>query len=186
MEFIEEIKKLENTYQYKEEYMIAEGISPVIITNIPNKDSNELQEQYIRAIARYVAANTNASYLVKTKDRIDYSEEEFKKLLSSLIEKHNITLLINLSNTKENEDIVYELQRNESNYTMIKELEDAFHENGITNYKYNEISSTNDLNIDKINIGINEKCRDIDNLNKLENVCLALINYIKMYTNYTD
>lgn len=186
MEFIEEIKKLENTYQHSEEFIINEGISPVIITNIPNSNSNELQEQYTRAIARFVAANTNSTYLVKTKDRIIYSEEEFKTKLSDLIEKNKIALLINLSNTEEDADVVYELQEKELNYSMIKELEDAIYESGITNYKYKETSSINDLNIDKINIGINEQCRDIDNPDKLEKICLALINYIKMYTNYTD
>ena len=188
MEFIEEIKKLENTYQHSEEFIITEGTSPIIITNIPKKDSNELSEQYTRAIARFVAANTNSTYLVKTKDRIAYSEEELKNKLTSLIEKNKLTLLINLSNTTEENDIVYEFPNiTESNYSILKELEDAFHEAGITNDKQIESKlDFKELNIDVINIGINEKCRNIDNPDKLNMICIALINYIKMYTNYTD
>lgn len=189
MEFIEEIKKLDNTYQRPEEFIISEGIAPIIITNIPKSDSNELQEQYTRAIARYVAANTNSTYLVKTKDRINYSEEEFNSNLSSLIVQNKITLLINLSNTKEETDVIYEIPNiNENNYSMLKELEDAFHEAGITNDRHIETTKSQfeGLNIDVINIGINENCRDVDNPDKLNKICNALINYIKMYTNYTD
>ena len=188
MEFIEEIKKLENTYQHNEEFIITEGASPIIITNIPKKESTELSEQYTRAIARFVAANTNSTYLVKTKDRITYSEEELKNKLTSLIEKNKVTLLINLSNTTEENDIVYEFPNiTESNYSILKELEDAFHEAGITNDKQIESKlDFKELNIDVINIGINENCRDLDNPDKLNMICTALINYIKMYTNYTD
>lgn len=188
MEFIEEIKKLENTYQHPEEFIITEGVSPIIITNIPKSDSDELSEQYTRAIARYVAANTNSTYLVKTKDRINYSKEEFKSKLTTLIEKNKVTLLINLSNTKEETDITYEIPNiTENNYSMLKELEDAFHEAGITNDNHSETTLDFTVpNIDIISIGINEKCRDIDNPDKLNKICNALINYIKMYTNYTD
>ena len=48
-----------------------------------------------------------------------------------------------------------------------------------------ESSILKDLNIDVIQVGINENARDIEG-EKLKHICDALINYIKMFTNYSD
>lgn len=189
MEFIEEIKILENTYHNSNEFISSVGTSPFIITNIPNINSNELDEQYIRAIARYVAANTNSTYLLKTKDSIIYNKEEFNEKLSSLLKESQ--LLINIANTYEDCDVTYGIYSNqERDYSTVKELEDAFKEAGITNVVYNEQYKVETVfantDIDVIQIEINGKCRDIDNPEKLKQVCNALINFIKMYSNYSD
>ena len=49
---------------------------------------------------------------------------------------------------------------------------------GITQYIYGN------TNIDIIQIEINKKYRDINNLNKLEQLCNSLLSFIKMYSNY--
>lgn len=207
MEFIEEIKILENTLRNPETYLTSLGTTSVMLTAVHTLDQHredgslKLEEYYTKAIARYVAATTNSSYFVKIKDtNIDSNSQtpdEFKDQLLAYIKENNIKLIIDLhgANSERDFDVEFGTLNNISaDYTTIKELEDAFKEAGLTNIAYNEpfkgggITQTVFANtdIDVIQIEINGKCRDIDNPEKLEQVCKALINFIKMYSNYSD
>lgn len=185
MEFIEEIKKLENTFNYKEDFLTMITNSNVLLTNIPHQDSTSLDELYIKAITRFIASNTLSSYIVSAHDKV-----LDKDILNRIIKENNISLVINLCNSKDTEtDITYEqVQIKEMDYSLIKELEDAFRESNITKDKHEKVESSmfSDLDIDVIQVAISETIRDLENPEKLNQVCNALINYIKMYTNYTD
>lgn len=207
MEFIEEIKILENTLRSPETYLTYIGQTPVILTAVhtmeQHKEDGSLkyEEYYTKAIARYVAAKTNSSYFVKIKDtHIDSNGktlDEYKEQLLNHIKEKNIKLVIDIHGAKSDRDFDVEfgtLNDISADYTTVKELDDAFHEMGITNIAYNQpfkgggITQTVFANtdIDVVQIEINGKCRDINNPEKLEKVCNALINFIKMYANYTD
>ncbi len=187
MEFIEEIKVLENTFHHNEDFITMITNSKVLLTNIPHVDSTPLEELYIKAITRYVASNTLSSYIVNAHDKP--LNENYHNILKRIINENNISLVINLCNTKSStSDITYEqVQPKEFDYVLIKELEDAFHEVNITKDEKVVVESPilKDLNIDVIQVGINENARDIEG-EKLKHICDALINYIKMFTNYSD
>lgn len=207
MEFIEEIKILENTFRLKEEYLTYIGTTGVMLTAVHTMDQYKedgtfkFEEFYTKAIARFVAAKTNSSYYIKIKDtHIDSNSlqfDEFKNNLLNYINENNVKLIIDIHGAKEERDFDVEfgtLNNISADYSTIKELEDAFKESGITNISYNSpfkgggITQTvfANTNIDVIQIEINSKCRDIDNPDKLEKVCNALINFIKMYNNFSD
>ena len=187
MEFIEEIKVLENTFHHNEDFITMITNSKVLLTNIPHVDSTPLEELYIKAIARYVASNTLSSYIANAHDKP--LNENYRDILKRIINENNISLVINLCNTKSStSDITYEqVQPKEFDYVLIKELEDAFHEANITKDEKVVVESPiwKDLNIDVIQVGINENARDVEG-EKLKHICDALINYIKMFTNYSD
>ena len=79
-----------------------------------------------------------------------------------------------------------------ADYTTLKELEEAFVHNGIVNIKYNEPFKGgaitqylyNIKDVDVIQIEINGRYRDINHLNELENLCNAIIYFVKEYVNF--
>ena len=78
-----------------------------------------------------------------------------------------------------------------ADYSTIKELKEAFIEHGITNIEINNpfkgggITKTiyGNTNIDVIQIEINRKYRNIENLEKIETLIESIISFIKQYTN---
>ena len=207
MEFIEEIKILENTFRSKETYLTYIGNTDVLLTAVHTMDqlkedgTFKFEEFYTKAIARYVAAKTDSSYFVKIKDtNIDSNSlvtDGFKEQLLNYIEENNIKLIIDIHGAKEERDFDVELgtlNNISADYSSIKELEDAFKEVGITKVQYNNpfkgggITQTifANTNIDVIQIEINGKYRNIDEPEKIEKICKALINFIKMYNNIVD
>lgn len=207
MEFIEEIKILENTFRSKETYLTYIGNTDVLLTAVHTMDqlkedgTFKFEEFYTKAIARYVAAKTDSSYFVKIKDtNIDSNSlviDDFKEQLLNYIEENNIKLIIDIHGAKEERDFDVELgtlNNISADYSSIKELEDAFKEVGITKVQYNNpfkgggITQTifANTNIDVIQIEINGKYRNIDEPEKIEKICKALINFIKMYNNIVD
>lgn len=207
MEFIEEIKILENTFRNKETYLTYIGNTDVLLTAVHTMDqlkedgSYKFEEYYTKAIARYVAAKTDSSYFVKIKDtNIDSNSvilDDFKEQLLNYIEENDIKLIIDIHGAKEEREFDVEfgtLNNISADYSSIKELEDAFKEVGITKVQYNNpfkgggITQTifANTNIDVIQIEINAKYRNIEEPEKIKNICDALINFIKMYNNIVD
>ena len=80
-----------------------------------------------------------------------------------------------------------------ASFSTIKELEDAFVENGIENICYNNpfkggaitqgVSGMND--VDCLQVEINGKYRDYNNLDLLNKVIQSFGNFIKQYKEYT-
>ena len=181
MEIIEELKILENTYHSESKLLISEGETSVLLLNISNDLVNNT---HLKAITRFVAANTSSSYIVNTKESIVIDDNEINNSIDELINNKGITFVINLTPTKETNDIVINAS-SKIDYTILKELEDAFHEAYITNLnveKYNnEI-----MDCDYIEISISNQYHDLDEVENIEKLCNALINFIKMYNNFSD
>ena len=150
MEFIEEIKILENTFRNKETYLTYIGNTDVLLTAVHTMDqlkedgSYKFEEYYTKAIARYVAAKTDSSYFVKIKDtNIDSNSvilDDFKEQLLNYIKENDIKLIIDIHGAKEEREFDVEfgtLNNISADYSSIKELEDAFKETGITKVQYN-------------------------------------------------
>ena len=76
-----------------------------------------------------------------------------------------------------------------ADYSTINELKEAFIENGINNIVINDPFKGGGItryiygmtDIDVIQIEINKKYRDIENIDNIEKVCNALISFIRKY-----
>lgn len=202
MQFKDEILKYEST-NYNNPYIIKIGLLPVIIT-APHgvKQQKEdgtikLSEPFTKAITMYIANNLNTSFLIKTKDTgIDANsdnKEPFKDTLLQIIKTQNIKLLIDIHGSKKERDFDIEfgtLNNLSADYSTVRELEDAFKQHDINNIVYNEPFKGGGItkyiygntDIDVIQIEINQKFRDINNIDNLKNVCDSLIAFIKQYT----
>lgn len=204
MEFKARIAALENEV-FDDVYILNVGKVPVLLTAVhtmmqvrENKEI-KLSEPYTKAIARYVAEESGAFSFIKLKDTgVDSNrnnDDVFKRRLLDLIEKYQIKLVLDLHGAMREREFDVELgslNNLSSDYSTIKELEDAFRENGITNIVYNEPfkgggitqSVFENTNIDVIQIEINRRFRDIDNPDEMESVCLALISFVLQYNDY--
>ena len=79
-------------------------------------------------------------------------------------------------------------------FSTIKELEEAFTENGINNINHNnsfnggaitqEIYSLDD--VDVIQVEINAKYRDYSNIKELEKLIQSLQHFVKQYNKYVN
>lgn len=181
MELIEELKVLENTYHNEEDLLISKNSSSVLLINLSN---DLINNTYLKALTRYVAANTSSSYIVNTKESILLNEAEVNNKIKELINEQEIKLIINIKSTQEDFDILYKTSAN-LDYTTIKELEDAFRESLITNIKECEEKETQQ-NYDYIELLINDSYHNLEEQEKLEKLSQALINFIKMYSNFSD
>ena len=202
MQFKDEMLNYESS-NYNAPYIMKIGLLPVIITaphtmkQIKQDGSIKLSEPFTKAIARYVANKLDTSFLIKTQDTgIDANsdnKEGFKETLLQVIKTQNIKLLIDIHGSKKdrNFDIEFGTLNNlTSDYSTIKELEDAFKEHGINNIVYNDPFKGGGItkyiygntDIDVIQIEINQKFRDINNVDNLQKVCDSLIAFIKQYT----
>ena len=94
-----------------------------------------------------------------------------------------IKLIIDLYGTSEEHDI--SISCGDKDKTLLNELQDTFHEQYITKIDIKE-NKVEESKIETIKIGINNNCYDIESVEKLENICKALINFIKMYSNIVD
>lgn len=204
MDFEKEIMEYENT-NYDRPYIVKIGLIPVIITaphgikQTKSDGNTKLPEPFTKAIAQYIANQTNASFLIKTKDtKVDANSEEkenFKDTLLYLIKKHNIKLLIDIHGAKKERDFDIEfgtLNNLSIDFTVIKELEDAFKEEGIKNIVYNNPFKGGGItryiyantNIDIIQIEINQKYRDYNNIENIQKLCNTLNKFINQYISY--
>ncbi len=204
MTFKEEILKYEYT-SHKSPYIVKLGLLPVIITaphGVRQKKEDgtiKLSEPFTKAIAMYVANKLNTSFLIKTKDTgVDANsdnKEIFKETLLKIIKAQNIKLLIDIHGSKKERDFDVEfgtLNNLSADYSTVKELEDTFKRHGINNIVYNKPFKGGGItkyiyestDIDVIQIEINRKFRDIDDIDNLKKVCDSLITFIKQYTKY--
>lgn len=201
MVFINEIEKLENV-DNNEDYVVYKGKLPVVLTaphtmqQIKEDGSIKLSEPYTKAIALYVSKNINCNSLIKLKDTgIDSNSDnidEFKLVLKDLIDDKNIKLLIDIHGASKDRDFDIELgtlNNMSADYSTINELKEAFIENGINNIVINDPFKGGGItryiygmtDIDVIQIEINRKYRDIENIDNIEKVCNALISFIRKY-----
>ena len=183
-------------------YIVKIGKLPIILTAVHTmtqfKENGEYKksEPYTKAIAMYIAQTTNCSYLIKNKDTgVDPNNIEndvFKNMLLDNIKDNNIKLVIDIHGAKKDRDFDIELgtlNNLSSDYSTIKELIEAFNENGIINVKINNPFKGGaitqkvfaETDCDVIQIEINANFRNIDESDKMEQVCNSIIKFIYQY-----
>lgn len=188
-------------------YITKEGTIPVLLTASHTMKQERLdgsvkvREPFTRAIAKYVSEKMNCSYLIKEKDTlIDSNWEEidaFKILLEEKIKKNNIKLVIDLHGANRERDFDVELgtlNNLSADFSTIMELKEAFRENGVINIKMNHPFKGGGItkyiygmtDIDIIQIEINGKYRDIENIDNMEKICNSLIQFINQYASYQN
>ncbi len=203
MNFEEEILKFESEDNNK--YVYKVGSLPVIITAAHTMEQDKgngvikFGEPFTRGLALYISNNIDTHAYIKNKDTgIDSNsliEDDFKHNLVKIIKAHDIKLVIDLHGAREDRDFDVEfgtLKNLSIDYNTIKSLEKHFNDVGIYNIKYNEPFSGGGItkyvysntDIDVIQIEINAKYRDIDNLDNVKLIGDALINFIKEFSNY--
>lgn len=205
MSFNDEITNLENK-KYSSDFIILKGNIPILFsaphTMIQRKDSGniKLNEPYTKAIALYIHQYLNTYAMVKIKDTgLDPNKDnhdEYKKELLKIVKEKEIKLVIDLHGSKEdrNFDIEFGTLNNLSaDFSTIKELEKAFIENDIKNITHNTTFKGGAItqylynlkDVDVIQLEINRKYRDPNNLELLEKVIHSLMKFIIQYMNYT-
>ena len=156
----------------------------------------KLSEPYTKAIAFYMNKYVKAHCLVKIKDTgIDANvdnDDDFKKELLKVVKDNNIKLVIDLHGANEDREFDIEfgtLNNLSADYSTIRELEEAFNENGIMNIVHNDPfkggAITRSLffekDVDVIQLEINRHLRNIDEIDNMKKLCDSLIKFINQY-----
>ena len=204
--FKDEINELEKL-EFNEDYVIKKGSIPILFTaphTMKQKredGSIKPNEPYTKAIALYLNKHFNVNCMIKIKDtgldsNID-NRDEFKIELLRFIKDNNIKLVIDLHGSDKTRDFDIEfgtLNNLSVDYSTIKELEEAFTENGISNIIHNNpfkggaITSYVDglKDVDAVQVEINGKYRDYNNIKELEKLIKCFENFIKQYKVYIN
>lgn len=206
MSFNEEINKLENM-NTNNDFIIIKGEVPILFssahTMLQKRDdkSYKLNEPYTKAISLYLNKYFKTYSIVKSSDTgIDSNIDNYDKYnveMRRLIKDNNIKLVIDLhgASKERNFDIEFGTLNNLSaDFSTIKELEEFFIENGILNISHNGLfkggAITRGLfdltDVDVIQLEINRKFRDSNNLELLEKLIKSLENFIKQYDEYIN
>lgn len=199
MDFEKIIIELENE-EFDSDFIIKKGNIPILFT-APHtmNQKNKLSEPYTKAIALYLNKYFGVNCMIKIKDTgIDANKDnrdEFKTELIRFIKKNNIKLVLDLHGSKLDRDFDVEfgtLNNLSASFSTVKELEEAFTENGINSIKYNDPFKGGAItqyiynlkDVDVIQLEINAKYRK--NIANLEKLCISLVNFIKQYNNYIN
>ena len=206
MNFEEIINHLENQY-YQTDYIIKKGNIPILFTaphTMQQKKEDgtiKLSEPYTKAIALYLNKYFDVNCLIKIKDTgMDSNRDnhdEFKSELIKFVKENNIKLVIDLHGARGDREFDVEfgtLNQLTADFSTIKELEEAFTENGISNVKYNEPFKGGAItqylynlkDIDAIQIEINYKYRNNEDIDNIEKLCKSFENFIKQYNDYIN
>ena len=204
--FEQEINELEKI-EFKEDYVIMKGNVPILFSaphtmyQLREDGTTKLREPYTKAIALYLNKYCNTYAIVKNNDTgIDSNRDnydEYNVEMRRLIKENNIKLVIDLHGASKDRNFDVEfgtLNSLTADFSTVKELEETFTENGISNISYNDpfkggaitkgIYALND--VDVIQIEINGKYRDYNNIESLEKLIRSLENFIKQYNEYVN
>ena len=206
MNFEEEINELE-ALDFDRDYIVKKGklsilfIAPHTMRQVREDGTIKLREPYTKAIALYLNKHFNVNCMIKINDTgLDANRDNrdiFKIELLRFIKDNNIKLVIDLHGSDKSRgfDIEFGTLNNLSaNFSTIKELEEAFTENGINNISYNDPFKGGAItqyiyglkDVDVIQMEINGKYRDYNNLDKLERIIKCFENFIKQYKEYIN
>lgn len=204
--FEKEINELENL-NIDNDYLIQKGTIPILFsaphTMLQNREDGTIKvsEPYTKAISLYINKHFNTYSIVKNNDTgIDSNRNNYDKYnveMRRLIRNNNIKLVIDLHGASKdrNFDIEFGTLNNLSaDFSTIKELEESFTENGIYNISHNDpfkggaitqgIYALDD--VDVIQLEINGKYRDSNNLELLEKLIKSLENFVQLYNKYIN
>lgn len=204
MEFKNEINELENI-ESKNNYIFKSGTKPILITaphtmeQIKEDGTTKPSEVYTKAIALYLNKHYGVYTFIKVNDTgVDSNRDnndEFKKELIKLVNDNNIKLVIDLHGAKKERKFDIELgtlNNLSADYSTIKELVEAFQENGITRIDNNNPFKGGAItqylyfleNIDVIQLEVNGNYRNINEPDKIYQICKSLGNFIEQYNRY--
>ena len=188
-----------------EPILYFKGILPILITaphtmkQLKSDGTYKYSEPYTKALAKYISEELGTHYLIKVNDTgIDANSEEleeFKLKLIDVINENNIKLVIDLHGAKKERDFDVELgtlNNISADYSTIHELKEAFIENGVKNVEINNpfkgggITRCVYLSTDAeaIQIEINGKYRDQNDIESIKKIYESLIQFIKQYCNF--
>ncbi len=205
MEFKKEIQQLEEK-EFSGDYVVLKGGLPILFTAPHTMEQKredgtiKLREPYTKAIALYLNKKYNVNCMIKIKDTgLDSNRDNndnFKKDLVEFIEKNKINLVIDLhgASMEREFDVEFGTMNNVSaSFSTIKELEEAFIENGIKNVEHNNPFKGGAITqychmisgVDCLQVEINRKYRDFENIEKLEKLCESFGKFILQYKEYT-
>ena len=206
MSFEQEINELE-LLDFVEDYIIKKGNIPILFTaphtmkQVKEDGSVKLGEPLTKAIALYLNKHFNVNCMIKIKDTgLDSNrdnQDEFKTELIRFIKANNIKLVIDLHGAKKEREFDVEfgtLNNLSADYSIIKELEEAFTENGINKIAHNDPFKGGAItqyvyglkNVDVIQLEINGKYREYNDIKNFEKICQSLGNFIRQYNEYTN
>ena len=199
MDFKSRIIELENKTN-NEDFLYLQGSNKVLLTAPHSVEQSldsgvKLREPYTKAIALYVASELNLNAFVKLRDTsIDANKDEyedFKTEQRRIINNKGILLSLDIHGASSYRDFDIELgtiNNLSADYSTINELKEAFQEQGfnvVINDPFKGGAVTKNVygftDAEAIQIEINRKLRDIENIDGLKKVCDALINFIKQY-----
>lgn len=206
MSFVDEINYLEHL-ESKDNYIICNGKIPILfsaphtITHIKENGSIKLSEPYTKAAALYLNKYFDTFAIIKNvNDGLDSNRDNndtYKKELINLIKENDIKIVIDLhgASIERNFDVELGTLNNLSaDFSTIRELEETFKENDILEVVNNDpfkggaitqyIYSLKD--VDVIQVEINGKYRDSNNLELLKKIIESLSNFIKQYNDYVS
>ena len=206
MNFEEEINELE-LLEFNQDYIIKKGMIPILFTaphtmmQIKENGDVKYSEPYTKAIALYLNKHFNVNCMIKIHDNgLDSNRDNrdiFKTELLRFIKDNNIKLVIDLHGAlkSRNFDIEFGTLNNLSaDFSVIKELEESFIKNKICNIIHNNPFKGGAIteyiygiqDVDVIQVEINGKYRDYNNIDELKKVCNSFESFIKQYKEYIN
>ena len=206
MDFKDEISYLE-TLVFDTDYIIKKGCLPILFTaphtmeQVREDGTIKPSEVFTKAIALYLNHYANVNAMIKIKDTgLDSNRDnrdEFKTELLRFIKDNNIKLVIDLHGSKKEREFDLEfgtMNNLSADFSTIKELENSFLTNGISNITHNDPFKGGAItqyvyglkDVDIIQLEINSRFRDFDNIDQLELICKSLIDFIKHYNEYIN
>lgn len=206
MNFEEVINELEN-YLFDDDILIKKGSIPILFsaphTMMQQLDNGvtKLSEFYTKAISLYLNKFYDTYSIIKINDTgIDsnkFNNDEYKIKLRQIIKDNNIKLVIDLHGANKDRDFDIEfgtLNNLSADFSTIRELEESFKENGISNIKHNEpfkggaitqsVYGIDDVEV--IQLEINSKYRDSNNLEMLKQIIDSLVKFINQFNEYIN
>ncbi|MCR5223863.1 MAG: N-formylglutamate amidohydrolase [Bacilli bacterium] len=202
MNFEEEINNLENM-KIEDDFLILKGNIPILFSaphtmyQVRDNGTIKLNEPYTKAIALYLNKYSNIYSIVKNNDTgIDSNRDNYDEYnvgMRRLIKEKNIKIVIDLHGASKDREFDVEfgtLNNLSADFSTIKELEEAFTENGILNVSHNSPFKGGAItqgvyaldDVDVIQIEINGNYRDHNNIDNLNKLIQSLQNFIDLYS----
>lgn len=204
MEFKTEINDLEN-FKIEKDFLIQKGSVPILFSaphtmlQVREDGSVKTKEPYTKALVLYLNKYFNTYSIIKENDTgIDSNRDNYDDYnvnLRRLVKDNDIKLVIDIHGASSDRDFDVEfgtLNNLSADFSTIKELEEAFIENRVTNISHNDPFKGGAItqgiyaleDVDVIQIEINGKYRKYESIENLEIIVKSLGNFINQYVDY--